>query len=35
MFAWDYTWFFLIPPLLLAIYAQAKVRGAYSRYSRS
>jgi Zn-dependent membrane protease YugP len=34
MFAWDYTWFFLIPPLLLAIYAQAKVRGAYSRYSK-
>ncbi len=27
MSAWDYTWFFLIPPLLLAIYAQAKVRG--------
>jgi Zn-dependent membrane protease YugP len=34
MFVWDYTWFFLIPPLLLAIYAQAKVRGAYNRYSR-
>jgi Zn-dependent membrane protease YugP len=34
MFVWGYTWFFLIPPLLLAIYAQAKVRGAYSRYSR-
>ena len=34
MFFWDYTWFFLIPPLILAFYAQAKVRSAYSRYSR-
>ena len=34
MFAWDYTWLFIIPPLILAIYAQAKVRGAYSRFSR-
>jgi len=34
MFFWDYTWFFLIPPLLLAFYTQAKVRSAYGRYSR-
>jgi hypothetical protein len=34
MFAWDTTWVFLIPPLILALYAQAKVRGAYGRYSR-
>ncbi len=34
MFVWDYTWFFLIPPLLLALFAQAKVRNAYARYSR-
>jgi Zn-dependent membrane protease YugP len=34
MFFWDYTFFFLIPPLLLAFYAQAKVRGTYSKFSR-
>jgi len=34
MFFWDYTFILLIPPLLLAFYAQAKVRGAYSKYSR-
>lgn len=34
MFVWDYTFILLIPPLLLAFYAQAKVRGAYSKYSR-
>jgi len=34
MFFWDYTFFFLIPPLLLAFYAQAKVRGTYAKFSR-
>ena len=34
MFLWDYTFFFLIPPLLLAFYAQARVRGTYAKYSR-
>jgi Zn-dependent membrane protease YugP len=34
MFFWDYTWLLLIPPLILALYAQAKVRSTYSRYSR-
>jgi len=34
MFFWDSTFFLLIPPLLLAFYAQAKVKGAYSKYSR-
>ncbi len=34
MFFWDYTFFLLIPPLLLALYAQAKVRGTYAKYSR-
>jgi Zn-dependent membrane protease YugP len=34
MFFWDYTFFLLIPPLLLAFYAQAKVRGTYSKFSR-
>lgn len=34
MFFWDYTFFFLIPPLLLALYAQAKVRSTYAKFSR-
>jgi Zn-dependent membrane protease YugP len=34
MFFWHYTFFLLIPPLLLALYAQAKVRGTYAKYSR-
>jgi uncharacterized protein len=34
MFFWDYTYIFVIPPLLLAFYAQAKVRSTYSKYSR-
>jgi len=29
------TFFLLIPPLILALYAQSKVRGTYARYSRS
>jgi Zn-dependent membrane protease YugP len=28
------TFFLLIPPLILALYAQSKVRGTYARYSR-
>ena len=34
MFFWDYTFFLLIPPLLLALYAQGKVRGTYAKFSR-
>jgi Zn-dependent membrane protease YugP len=34
MFFWDYTWFLIIPPLILALYAQAKVRSTYARYSK-
>jgi len=34
MFFWDYTFFLLIPPLILAFYAQAKVKGAYRKYSQ-
>ena len=33
MFFWDYTFFLLIPPLLLALYAQQKVRGTYRKFS--
>lgn len=33
MFFFDYTWFLLIPPLILALYAQQKVRGTYRIYS--
>ena len=34
MFFNDYTWFLLIPPLILALFAQARVRSTYNRYSR-
>jgi len=34
MFFWDYTYFLIIPPLLLAFYAQARVRGTYAKYSK-
>lgn len=34
MFYWDYTYILLIPAFILAIYAQQKVRGTYSRFSR-
>ena len=34
MFFWDYTFILLIPPLLLAFYAQAKVRNTYAKYSK-
>jgi Zn-dependent membrane protease YugP len=34
MFFWDNTWLLVIPPLILALFAQAKVRSTYSRYSR-
>ncbi len=30
----DSTFFLLIPPLILALYAQAKVRGTYAKFSR-
>ena len=34
MFYWDYTMFLILPALALALYAQAKVRGAYAKYGR-
>lgn len=34
MFFWDHTIFLMIPPLLLALYAQARVKNTYSRFSR-
>ena len=34
MFFNDYTWFLLIPPLILALFAQARVRSTYNRYSQ-
>jgi Zn-dependent membrane protease YugP len=34
MFFWDYTFFLLIPPLLLAFYAQAKVRSTFAKFSK-
>jgi Zn-dependent membrane protease YugP len=34
MFFWDYTYFLIVPPLLLAFYAQARVRGTYAKYSK-
>jgi Zn-dependent membrane protease YugP len=34
MFFWDYTIFLIIPPLILAIYAQSKVKSTYAKYSR-
>lgn len=33
-FVMDSTWLILIPGILLAIYAQAKVNGAFNRYSQ-
>lgn len=33
MFFWDYTFFLLIPPLILALYAQQKVRSTYKHLS--
>jgi uncharacterized protein len=34
MFFWDWTMFLIVPALVLALFAQAKVRGAYNRYAR-
>jgi Zn-dependent membrane protease YugP len=34
MFFHDWTFFLIIPPLILALYAQAKVKGAYRKYSQ-
>jgi len=34
MFFFDWTFFLIIPPLILAFYAQAKVKGAYKKYSQ-
>ncbi len=33
MFFWDYTFFLLIPPLILALYAQQKVKATYKKFS--
>lgn len=33
MFFWDYTFVLLIPPLILALYAQQKVRSTYKNFS--
>jgi Zn-dependent membrane protease YugP len=34
MFYWDYTFILLIPPFLLAIYAQNRVKSTYKRFSK-
>jgi len=34
MFFFDWTFFLIIPPLILAFYAQGKVKGAYKKYSQ-
>jgi uncharacterized protein len=34
MFFWDYTIFLLIPPFLLALYAQYKVKSTFQNYSK-
>jgi uncharacterized protein len=34
MFFWDWTMFLIVPALVLALFAQAKVRGAYNRYAQ-
>jgi Zn-dependent membrane protease YugP len=34
MFFFDWTFFLIIPPLILALYAQGKVKGAYKKYSQ-
>lgn len=34
MFFWDYTIFLIIPPLLLALYAQHKVKSTFEAFSR-
>ena len=33
MFYWDWTYFLIIPGLLLGMWAQSKVNGAYQKYS--
>ena len=34
MFFWDWSIFLIIPPFILAIYAQSKVKSTYAKYSR-
>ena len=34
MFFWDWTYFLILPGLLLGLWAQAQVKGAYAAYSR-
>ena len=34
MFFWDYTMFLIIPPLILALYAQNKVRSTFNKFSQ-
>lgn len=31
---WDWTYFLILPALLLSIYAQARVKGAYAKYQK-
>jgi Zn-dependent membrane protease YugP len=34
MFFWDYTIYLIIPPMILALYAQSKVKSTYARFSK-
>ena len=34
MFFWDTTIFLMIPPIILALYAQQKVKSTFQKYSR-
>jgi len=34
MFFWDYTIYLIIPPMILALYAQSKVKSTYAKFSR-
>ncbi len=34
MFFWEPTFFLLIPPLILALYAQSRVKGTYRKYGQ-
>ncbi|MFC2157536.1 zinc metallopeptidase [Acidobacteriota bacterium] len=34
MFFWDHTIFLIIPPLILAVYAQTKIKSTYAKFSR-
>ena len=34
MFFWDYTIYLIIPPMILALYAQSKVKSTYAKFSK-